>query len=176
MNKIEFSETQYFRRWWALAGVIALNGLFIFAIIQQVILGKPFGNKPAPDNVLVLIEIIPLLLIFFVFSIKLKVSIDEKGIRYRYYPFQVKATAIEWNELSDAYMRQYNSFYEYGGWGIRAGTAKVGRAINTSQSGNTGLQLQFNDGKLLLIGTRKPEEIKGIIDTVMITGKINRKV
>lgn len=42
-----FSEIQRFRLKWAWAGVIAVNGLFIYAIVQQVILGKPFGNKPA---------------------------------------------------------------------------------------------------------------------------------
>ena len=172
MNAITFSETQYFRRWWAWAAIIALNGLFIYAIIQQVVLRKPFGNKPASDIILLLLEIIPLLLLFFVLSIKLKTSITEKGIYYRFYPFQFKTTFIAWDELIDAYMREYHSFYEYGGWGIRVGNTKTGWAINTSASGKIGLQLKFRDEKLLMIGTRRPEELKMIINTVKSAGKL----
>ncbi len=172
MSVTEFKEVQTFRRWWAWLGIIAINALFIYAIIQQVILKQPFGSKPASNIVLILLEIIPLLLLIFVFSIKLKTTINSDGIYYRYYPFQFKTTFISWDELSDAYLREYNSLYEYGGWGIRIGTAKTGNAINTSASSNIGLQLKFRDGELLLIGTRRPGEIKLIIDAMIAEGKI----
>lgn len=176
MSTIDFKEQQGFKKWWAWLAVIAMNGLFIYAIVQQVILGKPFGSKPAPDFVLVVVEIFFLLLLLFVLQIKLKTRITDTGIYYRFFPFQFKETLIEWHELKDAYIRSYDSLYEYGGWGIRTGSARTGKAINTSASSNQGLQLQFNDGKLLLIGTRKPEEIQEIIDTIIASGKINRGV
>ncbi|GAB2825960.1 hypothetical protein [Ferruginibacter profundus] len=169
-----FSEVQRFRVRWAWLGAIALNGLFIYAIIQQVILGNPFGKTPASDTVLILLEIFVLLLLAFIRSIKLKTSYNSTGIQYRFYPFQFKTTHIEWHELSDAYIREYNSFYEYGGWGIRVGAPKTGRAINTSASCNQGLQLRFRDGKLLLIGTKNPAAVQKILDEVIIAGKINR--
>ncbi len=155
MAAIHFKEEQRFTTWWAWLAVIALNGLFIFAIIQQIILNKPFGNNPAPNYVLLLIECFMLLLLLFLFSIRLQTNIDETGIRYRFYPYHFKETTIAWHELRDAYMRDYNSFHEYGGYGIRFGSEKVGRAIKTSASCARGLQLQFNDGKLLLIGNKK---------------------
>ena len=173
---INFKEVQRFKIWWAWLTVVAFNLLFMYAIVQQVFFGKSFGSKPAPDLVLIVIEIFLLLFLFFLFSIKLKTSITDTGICYRFYPFQFKETLIEWHELKDAYLREYNSLYEYGGWGLRTGTEKTGRAINTSASGNVGLQLKFNDGKLLLIGTSKPDEIKLIIDAVIASGKINRRI
>jgi hypothetical protein len=176
MNTIDFTEVQRFKTWWAWVAVAALNVLFIYAIVQQLILGKPFGSKPAPDIVLVIVEIFMMLLLFFLMSIKLKTRITDAGIYYRFSPFHFKEREIEWHELKDAYMREYNSFLEYGGWGIRTGAPKTGKAINTSASGREGLQLQFNDGKLLLIGTRRPDEIQEIINKVMKTGKIHRGV
>jgi hypothetical protein len=173
---IQFSEVQRFRIKWAWAGIIALNGLFIYAIVQQVILGKPFGTKPAPDFALVLIEVFFLLVLGLILSIRLKTSYNEEGIAYRFFPFQFKTTFIYWHQLSDAYLREYNSLYEYGGWGIRFGAAKSGRAINTSESCNEGLQLQFSDGKLLLIGTKNPAAIQQVLDAVMAAGKINRGI
>ena len=176
MNTIEFSEVQRFKIKWALLGVMALNIIFIYAIVQQVFFGKAFGSKPAPDLVLIIIELGLLLLLLFLFSIKLKTKITDAGIYFRFYPFQFKETLIEWHELRDAYIRQYNSFHEYGGWGLRKGRPDTGNAINTSSSSNKGLQLEFNNGTLLLIGTTRPDEIELIIESVIESGKINRRV
>jgi hypothetical protein len=171
-----FSEVQRFKIKWAWIVVIAFNVLFIYAIVQQIILGKPFGTKPGPNWVLVVCELGCLLLLIFIFSIRLKTTIGINGIRYRFYPFQFNTTFIQWHELSDAYIRPYNSFFEYGGYGIRMGSPGTGRAINTSESCNHGLQLQFNDGKLLLIGTKDPAAIQQILNEVMAGGKINRRI
>ncbi len=176
MQPINFKEVQGFKIKWAWLAVIAFNIVFIYALVQQVILGNTFGSKPAPDYVLMIIESGLLILLLFLFSIRLKTKITHTGICYRFYPFQFKETVIEWHELKDAYLREYNSMYEYGGWGIRTGTDKTGRAINTSASGKIGLQLQFTDGKLLLIGTKKPEKIQSILDVVIAAGKINRSI
>ena len=176
MEIIEFREVQRFKIKWAWLAVIAFNLLFIYAIVQQVIMGKAFGPKPAPGYVLMLIELGLLFLLLFLFSIKLKTKITDAGIYYRFYPFQFKETLIEWQELRDAYIREYNSFHEYGGWGIRKGGKNSGDAINTSASLNKGLQLEFNNGKLLLIGTAKPEEIKLSIEAIIAAGKINRRI
>jgi hypothetical protein len=176
MNTIDFKEIQRFKTWWAWIGVAALNVLFMYAIVQQIILSIPFGPKPAPDFVLILVELFFLLVFIFLISIKLKTSITDTGIYYRFNPFQFKETEIEWHELKDAYIREYNSLYEYGGWGIRKGSAKTGKAVNTSASSNKGLQLLFNDGKQLLIGTRRPDEIQLMIDEAVASGKINRGI
>ena len=172
MNKELFNEEQGFRIWYAWAAMGALNILFLYAIIQQVIIGIPFGPEPASSLSLFLMEFAALSFLYFLFSIRLKTSINDAGIHYRFYPFQTRITTIEWNELSDAYMREYNSFYEYGGYGIRVGAHKTTRAINTSASCNVGLQLEFKDGNFLLIGTKRPEEIKQIIEHQISLGKV----
>ncbi len=176
MNVIDFKEVQRFRLWWAWVAVAALNVLFIYAVVQQVILNKPFGTTPAPDYILIIVALFFLLFLWFLRSIKLKTSMNDTGIYYRYYPFQFSETLIEWHELKDAYIREYNSLHEYGGWGIRYGSNKTGKAINTHSSSNRGLQLQFNTGKLLLIGTQRPDELQLIITSVIAMGKINRGV
>jgi Family of unknown function (DUF6141) len=173
---INFNETQRFKIKWAWLAVIAINGLFIYAIVQQVILGKSFGTRPAPDFVLILVEIFLLLLLLFIVSIKLKTVYTDEGIAYRFFPLQFKYKIIHWHELSDAYIREYNSLLEYGGWGIRYGSSKKGNAINTSASCNKGLQLQFKNGKQLLIGTKNPVALQQVVDEIMAAGKINRGI
>lgn len=170
----EFKEEQGFRIRWAWAGLVALNLLFLYAIVQQVILGKPFGEKPAPDFVLVLAEMLMLALLLLLFSMRLYTRINETGIYYRFRPFHRKERHIAWNEITAVYMREYNSFYEYGGWGIRVGAPQTGNAVNTSQSGNTGLQLKFHDKKPLLIGTARPVEMKEFLEQLISEGKTGR--
>jgi hypothetical protein len=172
MSLAPFSEIQRFRVWWAWAAVIALNVLFAYAFVQQVVLGIPFGPEPAPNLVLYIAELFLLSLLYFLFSIRLKTSFDERGIEYRFFPFQPKSTFIEWSELSDAYMRDYDSFYEYGGYGIRVGSPKSGRAINTSASSTRGLQLEFKNGELLLIGTMDPTAVNEVVEFQKQAGKI----
>ena len=173
---IEFNETQRLKTWWVWGALIAVNGIFVFAIIQQIIIGKPFGNTPLSNKGLLLAAVIPVAVLGFVISIRFVTNISAAGIRYRYYPFQFDTTLIEWEELSDVYMRKYSSFYEYGGWGIRVGGAKTNRAINTSASCNIGLQLEFKNGNQLLIGTRKPAEIEALLNQLLAANKIGWKV
>jgi hypothetical protein len=164
MQQMEFKETQGFRVWWAWGGILALNGLFIYALVSQVVLGTPFGPKPASDAVLICCEAASLLFLLFIFSIKLTTTVSSRGISYQLFPFQQKPILLEWRDLHSAYMRPYNSFYEYGGWGLRTGSGQTGNAVNTSASSNIGLQLQLKNGKLLLIGTRKPEALREAVN------------
>lgn len=176
MDTVDFKEVQRFGTGWAWAAVIAGNILFLVAFVQQVVFHKPFGPQPVADIVIIIGTGFMLLVLLFLFSIRLMTRITDKGICYRYFPFQFRETRIEWHELRDAYMRDYNALLEYGGWGIRVGTEKTGTAVNSSGSSTTGLQLQFRNGKLFLIGTRRPDEIQKIIAQVMAAGKINRGI
>ena len=56
-------------------------------------------------------------------------------------------------------MRTYSPITEYGGWGIKWGSG--GKAYNVS--GNRGVQQEFTDGKRLLIGSQKPEQLDSAI-------------
>ncbi|MBS1512456.1 MAG: hypothetical protein JST86_16550 [Bacteroidetes bacterium] len=169
-----FSEVQRFRIRWAWLGIIILNGFFLYIITMQLVMGKPVGSRPAPTWVLVAAETFLMLLFLFVSSIRLQTTFNLSGIQYRYFPFQIKPRVIEWEQLTDAYLRDYQSFKEFGGWGIRSGSAASGRLLNTNESGKAGLQLRFKNGKLLLIGTKNPAAVQKVLDVVIASGKINR--
>lgn len=101
-------------------------------------------------------------LIFFFF--RLDTRYDQNGIEYKFFPFHFKWHSIPWYEVKEAYIRKYKPLMEYGGWGIRY--SKHGKAYTTR--GNTGLQLKLKNGKSLLIGTQKPDEITYMIDKLKI--------
>jgi hypothetical protein len=72
----------------------------------------------------------------------------------------LKERVYNWEEIKSANIRTYKPLMEYGGWGIRG--FGNNRALNIS--GNKGLQLEFKNGKKLLIGTEKSTEMESILE------------
>jgi hypothetical protein len=160
MSKLLFKETQRFNQKWIIILVSIPLVITLWGIVQQVILGEPFGNNPAPDWGLWLSLLVPVLIVGFIFSLTLHTRIDRNGIYYRFAPVHRNERWIKWSEVKDAYVRKYRPIKEYGGWGFRSG-GRSGKALNTS--GNMGLQIVFKDGKRLLLGTNKPRELERVL-------------
>lgn len=98
------------------------------------------------------------LFIFF----KVKTRISAEAIHIQIIPFNVYNNTIYWNEVHKVEVVQYSPFKEYGGWGYRV--RGNGKAINPS--GDMGLKIHFKNGKHLLLGTRKAEELKTFLKEI----------
>lgn len=149
-----FSERQRFTQVWLWILLLGLIGVFIFGIVQQVILGHPFGSKPGSDGSLIIGLLIILLVSLLMYSFRLETDIKSEGIYVRFAPFHRNPKFYPWNIIQQSYIRRYNPILEYGGWGLR-GLGK-NRALNVS--GNKGIQLVMQDGLKLLIGTKHADE------------------
>jgi hypothetical protein len=159
-----FIETQKFRQWWLWFIFAGIKGVMGFFIVTQVLFGKPFGNSVS-ENISLLIAFVVMLFISLMFFIlKLETKISDSGIEVRFFPVQLKYKKYRWEELEEVYLREYSPLAEYGGWGIRYSFLGKGRALNVS--GKTGLQLVFKDGRKLLIGTAKPEDIMQVLSVL----------
>lgn len=176
MNTPEFKETQRVKSWWKWALLFAVNIFFAYAVVRQNFLNNPIGKPIFTNTELSLISFIPLTLLVFTYSIRLETYISSKGISYSFSPFQRNTIFVEWEELSNVYLRKYNTIMEFGGRGVLTGSSKLGKVLNTSASSDIGLQLEFKDGRLLLIGTARPDELKKVLDQLMSEGKIGWKV
>jgi hypothetical protein len=157
MSQIYFKEKQRFNQIWIWILNVVMLGFFIFIVVMQAVFHKPVG-KEEPEWVLYIVMIIPLLMMILFYSIKLETEVRREGIHYRFYPFIRSMRMIRWDEISRCYVRRYNPIREYGGWGYRTGGRKYGIAYNIS--GNQGLQIEFKNGKKLLLGTNKPRELE----------------
>lgn len=155
-----FEERQRFRQPLIFLLLIGLLGLSIWGIIQQVILDKPFGNNPAPDYVLILFSLVPILLILFFIFIQQRTYIDHKFVDVFITPFGRRK--ISWDNIEEAYIRDYKPLLEYGGWGVRYGFGGRGVAYSVG-GGRKGLQLKLKNGQKILIGTHKGDELKNFI-------------
>lgn len=157
------TEVQKFRQWWVWLLVLFVAGIAWYGAVQQIVLKKPFGNNPAPDPVMIMIWVIfGVLFPIFFYSLKLVTDIRNDGLCVRFFPLQFHSYKISYEEIKTYEIRTYSALKEYGGYGIRHG--KNGKAYNIS--GNKGVQFELLDGKRLLVGTQKPEELIQALDTV----------
>lgn len=150
-----FREVQRFGQVWIVMIVGGIAVLMWWAAIQQLVLKQPFGDRPAPDVVLVIsVAVFGVLFPVFFLSVRLVTEVREDGIYVKYHGFHRKWHRFGFEDMERCYARTYRPLLEYGGWGIRMG--RKGKAYNVG--GREGIQIVFRDGKRLLIGTRKPEQ------------------
>ena len=173
MNKVYFTETQYFDLIWmkllmifsSAAALIPLG----WACYQQLVLGIPWGQQALSDFTLIYVSLAMIIIILgvniMVFSSKIETKISEEGIHYRYYPFVYHWKTIPYTELESYEIRKYHAWKEFGGRGYRFRTLnRNGRAF--TMKGNKGLQLIFKNGKKLLLGTQRSEELNVALNRV----------
>lgn len=163
-NNNLFTETQKFKQWWLWLILLGINGLFLFGVFKQVVIGQQFGDKPMSNAGIVIITTFTILLTLLFVSFRLETKIKNDGIYVRFFPFQLKFKHHSWDTLTKAFVRQYSPLTEYGGWGLRLGLFGKGTAYNVS--GDKGLQLEFVNNKKLLIGTNKPTELTETLNKI----------
>jgi len=108
---------------------------------------------------------IPIAIAVLFLYLKFETEVRADGLYVRYFPFHVRFKKISVDGLSECYTRQYKPIREYGGWGIRCGIFRKGKAYNVS--GNKGVQLIFKDGGRLLIGSQRAEKLEEAIRAIM---------
>lgn len=161
-GNILFTEKQKFRQWWVWAILLGINGLFIFGLIKQILFRQQFGDNPMSDKGLIFFMLFMFVFTFLFSQIGLETQITNKGIAIRFLLFDRDYKLFKWSEISKCYIRQYRPLMEYGGWGIKYGS----RGIAYNVFGNKGIQLEFLDGRNILIGTNKPEEVQKVIQSI----------
>lgn len=163
-----YREVQHFRQAWLWLILLAVAAVCIYALVQQLILGRPFGNNPASDIELIVIAIVIGLGFPTGFYLtNLAVEVHSDGIYLRFFPLHLAFRRIAPEEVKSYQVKTYSPIREYGGWGIRDGSK--GKAYNIS--GNRGVELEISSGKRLLIGSQRPEELAGAINVILGKGQ-----
>lgn len=160
-TKALFTERQRFNQWWVWLILISINAGFLTIIATQLLndnlnYGILFGGG------------INFLMTAAFFLFRLDTEIRQDGVYVRFIPFHFSFRKFAWDSMAEIYVRQYSPIGEFGGWGLRYGL-RSGKVYNVS--GNKGIQIVFDNGSRLLIGTSKPEDVERILAGL---GKIKR--
>ena len=164
---VRFHEEQRFRQplLWAILGPTALlvTGLFGYGMFQQLVLGKPWGDRPMPDGMLLAVGTAAIAIeagvVSLMFGAKLVTEVSGRELLVRFRPFHREPQRIPVDEIVEWEAVTYRPIGEYGGWGIRYG--RHGKAYNVS--GDRGVRLRQAGGKSLLIGSQRADELAAAI-------------
>jgi len=166
MSSVRFREIQKFRQPWIWCLVLLSSGLMLwtfgYGLVQQLVLDKPWGNKPMSDTGLVLTAFLTFALslglvwLFLTMALVVEVRSDALHVHFK----MLKRLIVPYSDIAKVEAVQYRPIVHYGGWGIRRG--RHGRAYNVS--GNRGVRLDFHDGKHLLIGSQRHTELAAAIE------------
>ncbi len=162
MNIEVYREDQKARQWWWFLIIIPISVLCLwigFTMIRQY-----FADEFLSGMVLliggIIIFAVGVGFLWLLYAEKLTIEVRTDGLYIRYYPFQLSFRKIPLDKLKSHKVRN-----DIMGLGIGYPFRGRGKVYNIS--GNRGLQLDFVDGKRLLIGSQKPEELANAIDIVL---------
>ncbi|MGB3799972.1 MAG: hypothetical protein WA952_09155 [Lewinella sp.] len=148
---IVYEEEQKFSAWW----MSILNVVVIVATLYTIY--RLWDQEVEWLHFLAPAVAVVVVICLAMVTLRTRILSDRIEVGFR--PFSNKV--IRRNDIASAYLRQYNSMGEYGGWGYRVG--RKGKAYNTM--GDQGLQLELTDGSRLLIGTQRPRELEQVLDS-----------
>ncbi len=173
MSRILFSEQQKFNQIWLYAIIIISTLVAIIPLghgfFTQIINGEPWGQNPMSDIgllTLVIVTLIALIAInYVVFTARLEVEIKDNSIYYKYFPM-----VWNWKTLFKDYIQSYeirkiSPISDLGGYGYRKRFFK--KTTGLVVSGDRALVLTLTDGKTLIIGTQKPNELGNAMKLLM---------
>lgn len=155
-----FREVQRPRQWWVAGIIIGVAALQWIGFVVQIVLGRPFGDEPAPDWMVVLFWLIfGILFPVGWWSSRLVVELRDDGVHVIYVPFLHRT--IPYDTITGVQAITYKPVREFGGWGIRWWFNRDRMAY--SVSGNQGVEVQLADQRTVVIGSQQPEALAAAI-------------
>jgi hypothetical protein len=160
-GQVYFREVQRFTQWWVWLIVLGIAALMWYGFIEQLVFGRPFGDHPAPDWMLILfLALFGIGMPWLFIAAALRTEVRADALYVRFIPFHLGWIRIAPAEIRSAAAGSYNPLTDYGGWGIRYG--RGGKAYNAK--GNQGVLLELADGSTLMIGSQQAVELAAAID------------
>lgn len=160
-------EQRLISSWLAGPVVVLVSGLSWWGFIQQVVLGRPWGNNPGDDWVLwMMLVLFGIGFPMFFMSLRLIVEVDKDSLRIRFAPLTRRT--IHFEDIERAEPRTYRPIVEYGGWGVK-GWSRSKMAY--SVSGNQGVDLHLRNGHSVMIGSRDPKALARALEKAMQRGE-----
>jgi hypothetical protein len=158
MKEEIFKEKQRFRDWevYAILGVLILTLTAKFASDRIF----PLGGNPLPlDRYVALMLILGAVLGYFLsLKMSLKITAEHLILKSSPSPWQRRKEKIRWEDIQELELVRFSPTARWSGWNVRFNHGK-----NYGYCGRAGICVRKKDGKELIIGTRKIDELRAAI-------------
>jgi len=159
-----FHEEQRFTQWWVWVIILAGVAPAWYIWWKHLLMRRTSGPDTTADWTVWIVWLgAGVLLPVYLASMRLVTQVRHDGVYLRFVPFHWRWVRIEPEHIKEVRARTYNPLLEYGGWGIRYGAH--GKAYTIS--GNQGVELKFSNGRTLLIGSQRAEELASVIQGLL---------
>jgi len=151
-----FREDQQFTQSWLWA-VVIIGAVAVWVLVAVQIIG---GGGDESGWVLAILAVtvgVGLPVLFALARLTVEVFADRIDIRYR--PFIHRTIALDTVIAADAVT--YRAVREYGGWGLKGWSR---RKIAYNVRGDRGVLLTLVDGRTVLLGSQRADDLAGAID------------
>lgn len=162
-GEVLYREVQRDKPWWVWAVVAALAVGAWGVLVAVVVLGLPRGGPPPmpPEAAWLIAGLAGGLVPVLTWVLRQETVVSELEVRTRLYPFPWVRVRVD--RIREARARRYRPMLEYGGWGWRLGLS--GWCVTLRGTG--GVQLVLANGRRLLIGSERAEELEGVVRSVV---------
>lgn len=126
--------------------------LAVTGIVSALIIPTPQANR---IPVILLVSVLIILVVLFMTGY-LKTAINQTGITIEMRILFKFGRTILWDDIQTIKVDKYRPIIEFGGWGYRIGH----KAVAYNCRGNDGLIILLKNGRKVVLGTQKPEELK----------------
>jgi hypothetical protein len=148
-----FHEVQKLRQWHIRIVLALPPAALVFLTIRQVVFHHPWGAHPISNGGLIFLTILLVAVYFRLITVRLVTDVGSGemaiGLRGLWRRRRIPLSAIR-----SAKPVEYNPG-DYGGYGIRSGPGGLAYIAD----GNRGVQVELRDGRKLLIGSQRAEEL-----------------
>jgi hypothetical protein len=148
-----FHEVQKLRQWHIRIVLALPPAALLFITIRQVVFHHPWGAHPISNGDLIFLTILLAAVYLRLITVRMVTDIDAGelaiGLRGLWRRRRIPLSAIR-----SAKSAEYNPL-DYGGYGIKSGPLGLAYIAD----GNRAVQVELNDGRKLLIGSQRAEEL-----------------
>lgn len=149
-SAVLFHEKQKFNQSWLWGLLLLVFAPFAWGIVKQIILGEPWGDNTMSDMGLIAVTLLPLALIGFFYFVEMETRVTDEAIHIDFSP--IAKVTFHWKDIENVEATTYG----FVGYGFRL-SKKYGKIYNVK--GNQGLQLYLQNGRKVMIGTQRLDEL-----------------
>lgn len=158
---MKYKENQRFRRTDVLLLLIALIGGVSYRLIDLYILNPGQDGGQSSFALLIILSLAAILTVLL--SLRLITKIDDKGIRFLFYPWHYKTHKIDWDEIAECRVIDIPLQAQWSGLNVNITT----NDLFYSFTGRKGLELRLTNGQQIFIGSRNPQDVADAIQRFM---------
>lgn len=156
-----FHEIQKLRQWHIRIVLAVPPAALIFMSIRQIVFHHPWGHPPMTNGGLLFLTILLVLVYVRLITVRLATDMNSHelavGLRGLW-----RRRRIPLSRIRSATAVTYDPVAEFGGYGIRSS----GRGAAYIASGNRAVEIELQDGRKVLIGSQRADELEGKIRAV----------